>query len=308
MRPSGWLLLLYALPTGQNSLRVSIWRKLKRAGAVSLKTSASLLPDTPANYELFQWFTQQINDGGGDATLVRAREIDSMSEPQLIALFNAARAEDYQEIVAGLTKLLGGKRKQISETFATELERLRERFGDVQKVDFFDCPRAHDVQMLFQKAGRLRQKKAPPAPVLKRADYQGRIWLTRPHPQIDRVGSAWLITNFIDPKAKFVFAPKPQDRPDAVPYDMADVELTHQGDDCTFETLLKRFAIHDRALEKIAEMVHDADLHDEKFHAPAAEGIDRVLAGLARLGWPDHKILAHGLTCFEALYAQVKGS
>jgi hypothetical protein len=319
----GWLLLLYALPTGHNSLRVSLWRKLKKAGAVSLKASASLLPDTPEHYELFQWFTKQITDGGGEATLIRARSIESMSQAQVVALFNGARGEDYHELAEALNTLLRVKRKKTTGQTDAELDRLRGRFAEIQKIDYFDCPRAHDVQMLFRRAEGLRHTKEPRTAPLKRADYRGRTWLTRPHPQIDRVGSAWLIKTFIDPAAKFVFSTKVQDFPTAVPYDMAGVELTHQGDDCTFETLLKRFGIRDKALEKIAEMVHDADLHDDKFRAPGAEGIDRLLAGLARLGWPDQKILEHGFICFEGpdqkilehgficfegLHAQVKAS
>src|SRR5581483_9259754 len=256
----GWLLLLYALPAGRNSLRVNLWRKLKKAGAVSLKTSASLLPDTPAHYELFQWFAKQINDGGGEATLIRAKEIESLPQARLVALFNGARAEDYAALIQDMTQLLRAHRKKASEAFALERERLCGRFAEIQKIDFFECPRAHDARMLFQKAEALRWKKARPTQPLKRADFQGRVWLTRPHPQVDRVGSAWLIKTFIDPRARFVFSSKTTDHPAAVPYDMADVELTHQGDDCTFETLLKRFSVHDRALEKIAEMVHDADL------------------------------------------------
>jgi len=308
MEFAGWLLLLYALPTGHNSLRVNLWRKLRKAGAVALKTSASLLPDTPSNYELFQWFAKQINDGGGEATLIRAKEIESMPEPQLTARFDSARAEDYAALIKELTNLIRAHRRKAGESLEADLERLRGRFAEIQKIDFFDCPRAHDAQMLFRKAESLRQKKGRRLPPLRRADFQGRTWLTRPHPQIDRAGSAWLIKTFIDPRAKFAFAPKPRDHPAAVPYDMADVELTHQGDDCTFETLLKRFSLRDRALEKIAEMVHDADLDDEKFRAPGAEGIDRVLRGLARLGWTDEQILQHGFTCFDALYAQVKAS
>src|SRR6266542_3576105 len=128
MNFGGWLLLLYALPTGHNSLRVNLWRKLKKAGAVSLKTSASLLPDTPEHYELFQWFTKQINDGGGEATLIRARNIESMSHAQVVALFNDARAEDYAEIIRQLTPLLRGTRQKANEGFAAELDRLRARF------------------------------------------------------------------------------------------------------------------------------------------------------------------------------------
>ncbi|MDE3085074.1 MAG: chromate resistance protein ChrB, partial [Verrucomicrobiota bacterium] len=68
---NSWLLLLYALPTRHGSRRVGLWRTLKKIGAVSLKTSASLLPDTPAHYERFQWLAKQIRDDGGDAVVVR---------------------------------------------------------------------------------------------------------------------------------------------------------------------------------------------------------------------------------------------
>jgi hypothetical protein len=141
---------------------------------------------------------------------------------------------------------------------------------------------------------------------VRRADFQGRTWLTRSRPEIDRVASAWLIKTFIDPKAKFVFAPKPDAYPDAVPYDMLTGEFTHHGEDCTFETLCKRFALKDRPLQKISEMVHQADLEDGKFTATGAEGIHLVLQGLAQLGWPDDKILQHGFISFDALYAAVK--
>ncbi len=306
-KDSGWVLLLYAMPKGRNSLRVSLWRKLKRTGAVTLNTSASLLPDTSANFEKFQWLAQQLTDGGGTGTLIRTRQIEGMSRAQLVALFNGARAEDYDGIVRDLTALLRAKRKQDRESFDAGLQRLRGRYTEVQEIDFFGCPRAHDAQMLLRKAETPGEKPGKLAP-LRRADFEARTWLTRPHPQIDRIASAWLIKTFIDPQARFVFGSMPEAWPDAVPYDMADVELTHQGDNCTFETLLLRFGLHDRALEKIAQMVHDADLHDGKFRAPAADGLDRVFEGFARLGWSDEKILAHGLACFEALYAQLRST
>jgi len=84
------------------------------------------------------------------------------------------------------------------------------------------------------------------------------------------LGSAWLIRKFIDPRATFVFAAKPDAHPDAIPYEMMDVEFTHHGDDCTFETLLKRFAIADAAARRIGEMIHDADLEDGKFQRRSA--------------------------------------
>ncbi len=308
MRFSGWLLLLYALPTHRNSLRVTVWRKLRRAGAVALKTSASLLPDAPEHHELFQWLAKQIHDGGGEATLVRAKAIENLSRAQLTQLFNGARAADYAALVRDLTDFLRRRKTKPDGPGGPELERLRGRFADIQRVDFFGCPRADDARRLLARAAAPARAARRPLPRLTPSRYRSQTWLTRPQPQVDRVGSAWLIQRFIDPQAKFVFAPRATDHPGAVPYDMAEAELTHQGDDCTFETLLKRFALRERSLTRLAEMVHDADLHDDKFHAPGAEGIDRLLEGLARLGWSDERILQHGIICFDALYAQVKAS
>jgi len=143
-------------------------------------------------------------------------------------------------------------------------------------------------------------------PGLDPKKFVGKTWLTRPRPEIDRVGSAWLIRRFIDPKGQFVFAPKPSDHPGAVPYDMFEVEFTHHGDNCTFETLVQRFSIRDTAVRSIAQMIHDADLEDQKFQRPECLGLDRVFKGWARLGLSDQEILAKGLECFEALYATLR--
>ena len=301
-----WLLLLYALPSGRSSQRVGLWRNLKKLGALPLKTSAYLLPDTPAHYERFQWLAQQLRQGGGEATLIRTADIEGLTPAEIREMFNAARAGDYEELNRDLTTLLRASQRKVSEDFGSTLEKLRARYADIQKVDFFEAPARHDTQVLWQKLERRSGPKSKTVPRVRRADFQGRTWLTRPRPEVDRVASAWLIRKFIDPKAKFAFAPKATDVPTAVPYDMLDVDFSHHGDDCTFETLLKRFALQDKALEAIAEMVHQADLQDGKFTAVEAEGIHRVLRGLAKLGWSDEKILQHGFVCFDALYAAAK--
>ena len=96
------------------------------------------------------------------------------------------------------------------------------------------------------------------------------------------VGSAWLIRKFIDPKARFIFAAKPSAHPQAIPYDMFEVEFTHHGEDCTFETMVKRFGIPDKSVQTIAEMIHDADVEDEKFQRPECMGLDRMFKGWAQ--------------------------
>jgi hypothetical protein len=302
-----WLLLLYSLPAKHGAARVSLWRKLQKTGALPFKTSAYLLPDTPAHLELFQWFVQQIRDGGGEAILVRGEEIEGRTHAELVQLFHDARAEDYRALIKEMSAALAATRRKRPEDFAERVGRFRKALDEIARIDHFGNPLAQNARMTLQKLEQLGAGRAPLPPVLRKADFQGKTWLTRPRPQIDRVGCAWLIKNFIDPRAKFVFAPSLGAHRGAIPFDMLDVEFTHHGDDCTFETLLKRFALGDRTLARLGQMVHNADLGDGKFTAAEGEGIDRMLRGLARQGWPDEKILAHGFVSFAALYAQVKG-
>ena len=301
MNATSWLLLLYSLPTNRNTERVAVWRRLKKIGAVQIKTSTYLLPDEPAQYEQFQWLGQQVRDYGGDSTLVRAQEIEGLTREKVISLFNAARDKEYADLRKALQGFISRRRKSDAEFAAAELERLTKQFRELRQIDFFDSPRGHDVAMLLRRAeGPRRLAKLQTLDVRQ---YRGKTWLTRPRPEIDRVGSAWLISKFIDPQAKFVFAPTAQALPEAIPFDMLDAEFSHHGNCCTFETLAKRFAIADKAVAKIGEMIHDADLDDARFQRVECVGIDRVLKGWAKEGVPDDEILRRGFKCFDALYA-----
>jgi hypothetical protein len=298
---NSWLLLLFSLPTNRNTERVAVWRRLKKMGAVQIKTSTYLLPDEPAQYEQFQWLAKQIRDYGGDSTLVRAHEIEGLTKERVIAIFNDARAKDYGELRKSLQSFIARQKKMDAEEAGSELERLTRRFREVRAVDFFDSPRGHDVAMLLRRAEGPKQSRQ--LETLDVKQYQGKTWLTRPRPEIDRVGSAWLISKFIDRKPKFVFASSADAFPNAIPFDMLDVEFSHHGNYCTFETLTKRFAISDKSLVKIGEMIHDADLDDARFQRVEAIGIDRVLKGWAKEGLSDQEILRRGFECFDALYA-----
>ena len=298
---TSWLLLLFSLPTNRNTERVAVWRRLKKLGAVQIKTSTYLLPDEPAQYEKFQWLAQQIRDYGGDSTLVRAQEIEGLTKEKVIVMFNDARAKDYGELRKSLQRFIGRRKKMDAERATAELERLTRQFREIREVDFFDSARGHDVAMLLRRAeGR---STAQQLAVLNVKQYQGKTWLTRPRPEIDRVGSAWLISKLIDRKPKFVFAPSADAVPGAIPFDMLDAEFSHHGNYCTFETLIRRFAISDKVVAKIGEMIHDADLDDARFQRVEAVGIDRVLKGWAKEGLPDKEILRRGFECFEALYS-----
>ena len=304
--PSKWILLLYGLPTKKGAARLQLWRRLKKCGALSLKTSAYLLPDAPDHHERMQWLAQQVRDGGGEATIIHVTEIEGLRDEEIVRQFNEERAADYDALLSALTELMGQNKKQPAATFLPDLERAARQFEELRKIDFFECARAQDVQMLLKRAAGLRSAKAQNSPRLSAKRFMGKSWLTRPRPEIDRVGSAWLIRHFIDPKARFIFGSDPAKHRDAIPYDMFDVEFTHHGDDCTFETLVKRFGISDKAVSKIAEMVHDADLEDGKFQTTECSGIDQVLKGWAKSGLSDDDLLKRGGECFDALYQQLR--
>ena len=298
---NSWLLLLFSLPTNRNTERVAVWRRLRKMGAVQIKTSTYLLPDAPAQYEQFQWLAQQIRDYGGDSTLVRAQEIEGLSKEKAMAIFNDARAKDYGELRKALQSFIARRKKMETGDAISELERFTRQFREIRGVDFFDSPRGHDVAMLLRRAEG--PKRSQQLETLDVKQYQGKTWLTRPRPEIDRVGSAWLIARFIDRKPKFVFASTSDAIPGAIPFDMLDAEFSHHGNYCTFETLTRRFVISDKSIAKIGEMVHDADLDDARFQRIEAVGIDRVLKGWAKEGLPDEEILRRGFECFDALYA-----
>jgi hypothetical protein len=298
-----WLLLLFRLPATHKTARVAIWRKLQKSGAIQIKTSTYLLPDTPAQYELFQWLAKQITDYGGDSTLIRAQQIEGLSDARIVGLFNAARDSDYSALGETARKLAAPRAVKRDKAFADDLEKLRKTFRAIREIDFFDAPKAHVAESQLDRLESATRAKTPAAARLQAAKFQGRTWVTRPRPEIDRVACAWLIRGFIDPEATFKFAANADTIAGEMPFDYAQGEFSHHGEDCTFETLLARFALADKALRKIGEMVHDADLEDEKFQRPECIGLDRILKGWAKRGMPDDEILLRGGNCFDGLYA-----
>ncbi|GAA2985555.1 chromate resistance protein ChrB domain-containing protein [Streptosporangium longisporum] len=127
-------------------------------------------------------------------------------------------------------------------------------------------------------------------------------WATRAGVHIDRAACAWLIRRHLDPDAAFVFVDSPEQvPPDATPFDMRGVELSHHGADCSFETILRRHELTDPVLWKIAEIVHEADIDDERYDAPEAPGLDVILRGLSMI-CDDERVLELTGPIFEGLY------
>jgi hypothetical protein len=306
------LLLLVGLPPTPSSLRVRIWRRLRSLGAVPLKRSAYLLPDTPERYEDFQWLAQEIQREGGDATLLRVAQVENLGTADVLRLFHEPRDHDYRQLAARYRKLLQGldrKSAAASARVREELTRLTKDHQRLRDIDFFGAPGGAEVRRLEEAiAMRTRRPESvrrvePPAPALDLGKLRGRRWVTRPRPHVDRIASAWLIKRFIDADAQFVFAPPAEFPADAIPFDAPGVELSHHGEDCTFETLVKRVRLRDRRLIRLAEVVHEADLRDGKYVHEEARGIDVAIRALLAASPDDHQVLAQGMALFEGLYA-----
>lgn len=133
-------------------------------------------------------------------------------------------------------------------------------------------------------------------------------WVTRAGVHIDRAACAWLIRRFVDSDAEFGFVADPSEVPaDATAFDMRGVELSHHGQDCSFETILRTYELADPVLWRIAEVVHEADLEDDKYDAPEARGLDVVLRGLSMV-CDDEQVMALTGPVFDGLYEYYKRS
>ena len=127
-------------------------------------------------------------------------------------------------------------------------------------------------------------------------------WATRAGVHIDRAACAWLIRRFLDPGAEFLFVSRVADVPaDATAFDMPGVDYSHHGEDCTFETLLRRHDLSDPVLWRVAAMVHEADLDDGRYDAPEAPGFDTALRGLSMVAGDDRVLELTG-PLFDGAY------
>jgi hypothetical protein len=292
-----WLLLVFSLARKGASLRVTVWRKLQRYGALPLGNSGYFLPNTVENRERFEWLATAVRTQGGEASVLEVQSVDNCSFSQMKQRFSAARAENYRELLKQIRK------PAAAANLSSRITRLRQRFQEIVSVDFFGSPLRSQVERSLNV-----MQTSPPVEISKvaPAEYRNRVWVTRPRPGVDRVTSAWLIRNFIDPKAKFAFASEDKKPAEAVPFDMYEGGFGHRGEDCTFETLLKVFRIRDKKVLVMAELVHDADLFDEKFGRKEGFGIDEVMKGWAREGLSDKELLKRGMQLAEGLYKSLR--
>jgi hypothetical protein len=295
-----WLLFMFSLSAKRASQRVDIWRRLRQHGSVALRSSGYVLPYSAANEERLQWLAQEVRKHGGKATIVQAQGFAGLPSNELARMFMDQRSKEYSLLVKELDR--AGKKGPLSRG---QLSRLRRRLQAIIDRDYFGSPQRAKVEALLARADQ--PERGPTARIVRRRkEFRQRTWVTRHRPGIDRVASAWLIRRFIDPQAVFVFANDPKEEPSAVPFDMfSEQGFGHRGDDCTFESLAKDFALDDLRVKTIGQTVHDADLGDEKYGRIEAVGLDRVLIGWAHQGLSDQELLLRGMDLIEGLYQAI---
>src|SRR5207247_103883 len=241
------VLLIVSLPPNPSSLRVRVWRRLRAIGAVALKRTVYLLTVTQDHYQYFQWLAQEIQRAGGEPTLLRVEQIENMSAGEVIRLFHEARNPEYRRLGGRYRKVLQTLDRKSAATnprVQAELAQLQRDYEKLHELDFFEAPERAEVERLREAIDMRTRPSEEPKRREKSAtelrDLRGRQWVTRRRPHVDRIASAWLIKRSIDPDATFVFADPRQFPKEAIPFDTPGAELSHVGDDCTFETLIKR--------------------------------------------------------------------
>jgi hypothetical protein len=302
-----WLILVHQLPATPSNLRVRTWRRLQELGAVAVKQAVYVLPDTPECREDFEWLRVEIEGSGGEALVFGADRLDPAAEAALVEEFRRTRQQAYAELASDLQhETRAGKDRQQPARRRRDLARYRQRLTAIERVDFFSgAGRDRVVALLANLEGG-----ATSAPGRKSSDqnsgadqYHSRLWVTRPRPGVDRMASAWLIRRFVDANARFAFITDVKTAPaNAVPFDMFGGGFGHEVDRCTFETLQRQFELHEPALARLAEIVHDLDLKDAKFAAPEASMLAATIDGLQLSCADDQSLLEQGMVLFEALY------
>jgi len=301
-KSESWLLLVFTLPAAKASARVGVWRKLQRYGALALPASGYVLPNNSMNYERFEWLAASIRGSKGQAAVAQVRSFDQLRNEHIERMFTEARNREYQALERELKRLPKNRIKAENG-----LVRVKKRLQQIAEIDFFSSP----LRARLEEAVRLRERGGETdasrtgKPNVK--DYVRRTWITRPHPGIDRVASAWLISRFIDTHAKFAFDADPRRHPGAVPFDMFNAGgFGHIGNDCTFETLMKSFGLKDARLRLVAQAIHDADLADGRFGREEALGIDRILDGWNKQEMSNEDVLSRGMEMIEGLYHGIR--
>jgi hypothetical protein len=267
-------------------------------GAIPVKSSVYALPASEDAIEDLRWLANEILKEGGDAFLAEATFIDGVTDERLVARSRDAREVEYQDLTAEARASAGSP----DGGSTANARRLAERLEAIERIDFFHAPGRDEAERAI---GELMSPSISAHETTKRGpEWSGRTWVTRKGPKVDRISSAWLIRRFIDADATFEFVEPDRytHAPAHLRFDMFEGEFTHEGEACTFETLITRFGLDDPALGALAEIVHDLDCKDDKFNRSETVGVAAIIDGIVRGEADDHARLKQGAVFLDALY------
>jgi hypothetical protein len=321
--PLSWLLFFHSLPAKPASARAKIWRKLNRIGALKLKGAVYLLPASDEHRERLQWLITEVTALGGDGAFTETAVIEPLNNEEIVDLFNAQSEERYRQLndkfdeIAQEIALVTGTETKKSKLLHNRINKLERSLYNLKKTDFFAAPYGLELQrrlqILKQEVDRLSLKHSlgtgqdcPACPVHRKGDFLKKTWVTRSKPFVDRMASAWLIKNYIDPQANFAFISEEGEQPDhegCITYDIHGGDFSHVDNLCTFEVLIQAFGLKDPGLKRMAELVHALDLHDQQGRHPETEGVEAILRGIRQTAADSHDALIKGIEVFAALHA-----
>lgn len=304
-----WLLLLHQIPPDPPYFRAKVLRRLNALGALAIKNSAYMLPETVETVEDMEWIRSEIAQQGGSAWLFQVAARGGVSDEELRESFRSLRADGYKQLLDSAAALLEVVEREGEEAAGGQagLRKLQRGLEEIRKIDFFGAPGREEVEVVMEKiAEALTGVGGGTGGGI--SEMRNRTWVTRRGVKVDRMASAWLIRRFIDPKAEFRFVAAEGYQPGEgeIRFDMFEGEFTHEGELCTFEVLLRRVGLRDAALEAIGQVVHDIDLKDGKYQRPETAGIAAMVDGIAALHGDDARRIEEGARVFEAAYAALR--
>ena len=304
-----WLLLIISLPSSRATPRMRVWRALKTIGAAVLRDGVYLLPQTVTAQRVFQEQARAVAACGGMAQVLPLGDISSEQERHFRLQLD--RSSDYARVLEAARKLKAGMTQRNLATAKRTVKRLRRDYEAIRITDHFAGAAAEQTaQLLTEVEATLSALASPGEPHaqvgaiarLDRRDYRGRLWATRARPWVDRLASAWLIKQRIDPKARIVWLKDIKLCPrTALGFDFDGATFTHVGARVTFETLLASFGLEaDAGLTRIGQLVHQLDVGG----VPVAEaaGVEAILRGMRRAYTDDDQLLAAAGKIFDHLY------
>ncbi len=309
MSESSWYVLIHEIPARPLYLRVKIRKRLTNLGAVALKDSVYVTPARRALLPRLEEIAEEARAGGAEAHILVAEFVEDRTRQALAESFRRRRDEDYEALSRELRLLTATARRPggtapSKRAMLSRLAHLKKRLSAVEAIDFFDAPgRAEALAGVAELEEALAHGPTvtrPPAD----PGLVGRTWVTRRGIQVDRIASAWFVRRFVDAHARlrFIDPAHPERRPGEITYDMVGGDFTHEADRCTFETLIFRTRTRDAALARVAEIVHEIDIKDDKYSCPETTGVRQMLAGMLMANPDDESRLDRGFAMFDDLY------